>query len=396
VKRISVPTVADHDGATFAVVSRQRSLAVLWLTVFVDQLGFGIVVPFLPLYANKLGASGFEVGLALAVYSLAQMLVSQWWGRLSDRVGRRPVLVAGAIGTCVGFLVIANATSLPMVFVGRAILGSFGIGMQTAQAWVADTTPPEGRGRALALLGAAGGLGFVLGPAIGALGILAGGMRLPFFLAAGFAAANAILARTVLPRSTPIAPIGQPTKAAGWRSIVPCLIVAFVLTYAFSGVEATFALFTKAALGFQPADNGWLFGAMALISVVTQAFGTRWLAGKLGEAARVGMGLVILGVGVGAMPSATSLGTLLLPVALLAIGYSIVAPSLAAWISRRAPADRQGELLGLAQSTSALARVAGPGIGGWLFDHVGRAVPFHVAAIVIGGSAVVAIAARRR
>jgi DHA1 family tetracycline resistance protein-like MFS transporter len=390
-----MPVVAALDGVTFAAVTRQRSLAVLWLTVFVDQLGFGIVVPFLPLYADKLGASGFEVGLALAVYSLAQMLVSQRWGRFSDRIGRRPVIVAGAIGTCAGFVVLATATSLPMLFVGRAILGSFGIGMQTAQAWVADTTPPEDRGRALALLGAAAGLGFVLGPAIGALGILAGGMRLPFFLAGGFAAINAVLTRTVLPRSTPIAPIGRATKAEGWRAIAPCLVVAFVLTYAFSGVEATFALFTKDALGFAPQDNGWLFGALGLIAVATQVFAMRWLSAHVREAARVALGLVILGAGVGAMPSATSLATLLPPLALLAIGYAIVSPSLAAWVSRRAPADRQGELLGLTQSTSALARVAGPGIGGWLFDHVGRGVPFHVAAIVIGGSAVVAIAARR-
>ncbi len=380
---------------TVEVVARQRGLTVLWLTVFVDQLGFGIVLPFLPLYADKLGASGFEVGLLLAIYSLMQMLVATSWGRLSDRVGRRPILVASALGASAGFVLLGCADSLALLFAGRAILGGFGVGMPTAQAWIADTTPPEDRGRALAVLGAAGGLGFVLGPAIGALGIAAGGMRLPFFLSAASAAANAVLALVVLPRMQPVAHAARTRAAGGWRLILPCLVVAFVLVYAFSGVEATFALFTRAELGLDAQDNGWLFMSIGVVAALTQAFGTGWLAGKIDEPRRVAFGLVLLGVGIAWMPTASSVATFVPPLVVLAIGQAIVAPSLTAWVSRRAPADRQGELIGLTQSVGALARVAGPGIGGLVFDHVGHGAPFHISGLLILGAAAAAWVARR-
>lgn len=148
--------------------------------MFVDQLGWGIVVPFLPLYARSLGASGLVVGLLLAVYSLAQMVASPWWGRLSDRIGRRPLLIIGAAGTCLGLLQLGLAGGLVALFIGRAWLGGFGIGMSTAQAWVADTQPVEERGRTMALIGAASALGFTLGPALGALGVATGGLSVPF------------------------------------------------------------------------------------------------------------------------------------------------------------------------------------------------------------------------
>jgi DHA1 family tetracycline resistance protein-like MFS transporter len=377
----------------------------LWLTVFVDQLGFGIVVPFLPLYAAEHGASAFGAGLLLATYSAAQMLVSVRWGRLSDRIGRRPVIVAAAAGGAAGFLVLGAAGSLAVLFVGRALLGGFGVAMQTAQAWIADATAPEERGRELAALGAVAGLGFVLGPAVGAAGILAGGTALPFFLSAACAAGNAALAAAVLPRMPPrvagagdaVAPVAggrAAGRAGGLRLIAPCLVVGFVLTYAFSGVEATFALFTRDALDFAPADNGWLFGGMAVIAALAQLSAVRWLAGRVDEPRRVALGLALLGIGIALVPAARSLGAILPPLAVLAIGYAITAPSLAAWVSRRAPADRQGELLGLAASASAMARVAGPGVGGLLFDHVGHGAPFHVAAVMIGGAAAVALRGR--
>jgi DHA1 family tetracycline resistance protein-like MFS transporter len=363
-------------------LTSQRGLAVLWSTSFIDQMGFGIVVPILPLYAKKFGASAFEAGMLLAVYSLAQWTTSTWWGRLSDRIGRRPVIIAAAIGGCAGFIVIGSASALWVVLIGRAVLGCFGVGTQTAQAWIADTTSPEQRGRAMALLGAAGGLGFVAGPAIGALAILAGGMRLAFVLSAGCAAANAIFARLVLPHAPPVART-RTRSASGWRLVVPCLVVGFTLTYALSGVEATFALFTTTELSFAPSDNGWAYAGMALVAAATQIFIVGRLSARWSDPRRVALGLVALGLGVGFVPTG-SLGALIPSIAMLSVGYAIAVPSLAAWVSRRAPAERQGELLGLAQSVSALARVAGPGIGGLLFDHVGHSAPFHVSAAMIG------------
>jgi DHA1 family tetracycline resistance protein-like MFS transporter len=377
-----------------AMPPQRHRLALLFVTVFLDQVGFGIVIPFLPLYAKMFGASGFEVGLLLAVYSAAQSLTSTWWGRLSDRIGRRPVIVASAAGTCIGFAIVGLAPTLAVVFAGRALLGANGIRVATAQAWVADTTPLEERSRAMGLLGAVSGLGFVLGPAIGAVGILLGGMRLPFFVSAGCAAGNAVFAAVLLPYAPPVAMQASTRARGGWRLIAPCMVVGFVLTYAFSNIEATFAMFTKAELGLGPAANGWLFGALGGVAALTQAVLVGPLARRMDEPRRITLGLVILAAGAAALPLATSVAILLAPLAAIAIGFAIVSPSLTVWVSRRSPAERQGELLGLAQSASALARVAGPGIGGLLFDHVGHASPFRIAALVIGGAAVTAFATR--
>jgi len=377
-----------------AMPPQRRGLAVLLATVFVDQVGFGILLPFLPLYAKTFDASGFEVGLLLAMYSGMQMLVSTWWGRLSDRIGRRPVIAAAAAGTCAGFVILGFAPKLPIVFVGRALLGSFGVGITTAQAWVADTTPPEDRGRVMGLVGAFGGLGFVFGPAIGALGILLGGMRLPFFVSAACAAGNAVLAATLLPAAAPVAAADRTRARGAWRPIAPCLAVAFVLTYAFSNIEATFAMFTQAELGLGPAGNGWVFVAMGSAAALTQVVALGPLSRRLDEPRRVALGLMLLAGGAACLPQATTVAILIAPLTAMAIGFAIGSPSLIAWISRRSPADRQGELLGLAQSTSALARVAGPGIGGLLFDHVDHASPFRIAAVVIAGAAITALATR--
>lgn len=372
------------------MASRQRALAVLWSTAFIDYMGFGIVVPILPLYARNFGATAFQAGLLLAIYSLAQWLTSTRWGRLSDRIGRRPVIVTAAAGGCVGFLLMACAPALWVAFVGRALLGSFGVAMPTAQAWVADTTPPHEQGRAMALLGAAAGLGFVAGPALGALGVAVGGMRLACFLAAGCSAANALLAGLALPHSRPT-PRPHVSVGSGWRLVAPCLAVAFMLMYAFSGIEATFALYTTTELGFSPSDNGWAYAGMALVTVTTQILVVGPLSRSMSEPRRVGLGLLLLGVGIVGVP-AGSLPALLPAITSMAVGYAIAFPSLAAWVSRRSPSERTGELLGLAQSVSSLARIAGPGVGGLLFDHVAHGAPFVISAAMLGIVAVATLA----
>jgi DHA1 family tetracycline resistance protein-like MFS transporter len=375
-------------------VSEPRRLAVLYFQVFVDQLGFGIVLPFLPVYGRDLGASGFEVGLLLAVYSLGNMLVSTPWGRLSDRIGRRPVLVASACGAAAGFVVCGSANALWIVFLGRGILGAFGVGMQTAQAWVADVTPPESRGRTLATLGAAGGLGFVLGPAIGGIGLLVGGMRVGFFVAAAFSAANAVFAATLLPRVSPVPRADRGVRAEGWRLILPILAITAVLVYAFSNIEATFAMFTRDELAFHDADNNWLFAVMGVVAATTQALATPRLAARLDEPRRVALGLALIATGSALVPQATSLWTLIPIVAVMASGLAVTSPSIAAWVSCRAPADRQGELLGLSQAVGGFARVAGPGIGGVLYDHAGHPTPFRVGGILLALAAAGAFRAK--
>ena len=368
----------------------QRLLVVL-STVFVDQLGWGIVVPFLPLYARSLGASALHVGLLLAVYSLAQMVVSPWWGRLSDRIGRRPLLIIAAAGECVGFVALGSASGLAMLFIARAWLGGFGIATATAQAWVADNVPVEERGRTMALIGAATALGFTLGPALGALGVASGGLAVPFWTAAGIAAANAVFAAIVLPRTPPVAQTARRARmrdVGSSRAFVVCLAVSFVLTYAFSNIEATFALFTRDALAFSVSDNGWCFALLGLSAAATQALGTRALARHMGEEGRVALGLALLATGAATIPVARDGLELIGPMLLLAAGFGVTSPSITAWVSKSAHPERQGEALGVTQSVSAMARVIGPGAGGLMFDRIGRASPFWTAGALIGMTAI--------
>jgi DHA1 family tetracycline resistance protein-like MFS transporter len=368
----------------------RKRLTVVLLTVFVDSLGFGIVLPFLPLYAHSLGAGGLEVGLLLATYSLAQMIVGPSWGRLSDRTGRKPIIVIAAAGTCASFVILGLAGSLAVVFVGRACLGCFGVGMATAQAWVADTTAPEERGRVLALLGAANALGFTLGPALGALGTMTGGLAAPFWFAAACAGINATLASIILPAVPPVARAVKRMRVrdlAGNRAFVICVVVSFVLTYAFSNIEATFTLFTSDELAFTTTENGLFFVYLGLSAALTQIFVTRWLASFLPEHLRVIVGLALLGIGAGLLPLVHDGLQLCGPMAVLAAGFGVTSPSLTAWVSRSAPSDRQGEAIGVAQSFGAMARIAGPGLGGLMYDQLGHGWPFWVAAVLLAGAA---------
>jgi DHA1 family tetracycline resistance protein-like MFS transporter len=281
-----------------------------------------------------------------------------------------------------------------VLLIARAWLGGFGVGLQTAQAAVADATPPDERGRAMALLGGIGGMGFVFGPALGALGAL-GDIRLPFFIAGGCAAANAVLAIVLLPATTP-APraIGRRRELLG--SLVGPIAIAFVLTYAFSNIEATFGLFDLDELAFSASENALFLMFMGVTAATTQVVGTRWLATRISDARRVLVGLSLIGVGAALLPFSRSGLQLTGPSAIMAAGFGIAAPSLAAWTSSRTPADRQGEGLGLVQSAGSLARIGGPGLGGWVYDTFGHAWPFRSAAAILAVAALALVARRPR
>jgi predicted MFS family arabinose efflux permease len=327
------------------------------------------------------------------------MVVSPWWGRLSDRIGRRPVLVIAAAGGCIGFVVLGSAGGLITLFLARAWLGSFGIAMATAQAWVADSIAVEERGRTMALIGAASALGFTLGPALGALGVASGGLAVPFWIAAACAGGNVVFVAIVLPRARPVARTVRRARmrdVASSRGFVVCLLVSFALTYAFSNIEATFALFTRDALAFSVSDNGWCFALLGLSGATTQALGTRALARRMGEEGRVVLGLALLAAGAATIPAVHNALQLCGPMLLLAAGFGITSPSLVAWVSKSAHAERQGEALGVTQSVSAMARVIGPGAGGLMFDRIGRASPFWTAGALIGLTAIATWYASRK
>jgi multidrug resistance protein len=373
-------------------------LGIVFLTVFLDLVGFGIVIPLLPLYAGRFGAGPVAVAWLLAVYSLMQFLFAPWWGRVSDRVGRRPVLLLGLFGSAASYLAFGLAGSLPVLFVARAASGFAGANVGVAQAYVADVTRPDERARGMGMIGAAFGLGFIFGPAIGGL-LSRYGAAAPFYGAAAVTLANALLAVVRLPESLPAdrrAPrpsfgLAERVRAFTGAGTPPRLrgiyAAAFVATVAFAAMEGTFSLWADARWHLPRQGISYLFAYIGVVSVIAQGGIVGRLAGRIGagRTAAAGIGLIALGlVGIAIAPSVP----LLLPaLALLALGQGTASPSLSTLISHQGGPGEQGRLLGVNQSLSALGRVVGPVWGGLALAHLGLGAPF------LSGAALAACAA---
>lgn len=358
----------------------------IWVCVALDLVGFGIVLPILPLYAERFGAEALSATALVAAFSGAQLVFSPIWGRLSDRVGRKPILVLSLAGTAVASLLTGLAGSLTVLFVARVLDGISGASVSVAQAAVVDIAPPEQRARLLGLLGAAFGLGFVAGPAIGALAAL-GGPEVPFFLAAAIAAVNAVVAARRLPETHPGRSVDRPMlERIPWdrRGVAGLVIVSFVGLVAFSGFEATFALFAERRLGLRLASIGALFAAIGLVLVVVQVRVIGPVVDRLGERHTLQVGLASNGIGL-AFLAATHSWALLAPALLcLIVGQGLVTPTLSSLLAGRVGADRRGGVLGVQQAAGGLARVVGPLAAGAAFQHVGTPAPYLAGAALMG------------
>ena len=353
-----------------------------------DLVGFGIVIPVLPLYAEDFGASAAMAAGLLAAYSAAQMVAAPLWGRLSDRIGRKPVLIGALVGSAVGSLVTGLAGALWVLFLGRLVDGASGSSYAVGQAAVADLAEPEDRPRLLGLLAAAFGVGFVVGPLIGSLAAL-GGRELPFFVAAGLALANALVAAVRLParasRSTDEGPRSRMLEGFGAASPVVRRLVALALVgmVAFSGFEATFALLLErrfSELG-DPSVYG-LFASIGAGMVLVQTRVVGPVNDRLGSSGALRLALVSVAVGMTVL--ATGGRWVGLAVALIALvaGQGLFGPSLSAATVEAAGPDARGVALGLQQSAGALGRIVGPLLAGTLFGRVSVAAPYLVAAML--------------
>ena len=360
---------------------KRSPLLVIFITVFIDLVGFGIVIPVLPYYAEatSFGATPREVGLLFASYSVMQLIFAPVLGRLSDKHGRRPILLISLLGTCLGFLILGFATTLWMLFIGRIIDGISGGNISTAQAYIADVTTIENRAKGMGLIGAAFGLGFVLGPAIG--GILSRwGISVPFLFAGGLAFANAILLYFTLPETvTPDHPARvSAASGRGWKQVIEALRqpqLAFVLTIyflsivAFSIMTTVFSLFMMFRLGYDPWHSGWIFAFVGVISAIVQGGLIGRLVKHFGEPSLVIAGSLLFSLSLVVSPfvgPATGLIGILSICALSAAGNALSAPSLTSLASKSATAGEQGAVLGVAQSVASLARAAGPSIAAFM------------------------------
>jgi MFS family permease len=360
----------------------------IWTAVAVDLIGFGIVLPILPLYAKRFHTTSFQATLLVAAFSAASLVCSPLWGRVSDRFGRKPVLLVSLTGTAIGSLVTGVAGGLAVLLVGRIIDGASGASVSVAQAAAADLATPADRHRLFGLLGAAFGVGFVAGPALGSLAAL-GGPRLPFFLAAAIAAINTVMAARRLPEThraragAPPSPRPGPIAAlAAGRDagVAPLLAVGFCALVAFSGFEATFALFGERRLGFGIASSAAVFTAIGAAIVAVQGGLVHRVVARVGEAGTLLGGLACNGAGLALLAPAHSWALAAPALVGLTVGQGLVQTTLVSSVAGRAGPQRRGRTLGAQQSVNGLARVIGPALGGALLGSAATGLPYLVGA----------------
>jgi MFS transporter, DHA1 family, tetracycline resistance protein len=362
----------------------------LFLIVFVDLVGFGLVIPLLPFYAVRFGAAPQHVTLLLATYSLFQLFAAPVWGALSDRIGRRPVLMTSMAASALAYLWMGSASELWMLFAARALTGICAGNIAAAQAYIADVTTPENRARGMGLIGAAFGLGFILGPALG--GFLAGNdpttanLGTPAWVASGLSLVALCGVLFLLRESLTPAQRGRAQRRGRMGAIVGTLrrpilsrliLIFFLVILAFAGMESTFALWAMRQFRWGPEQVGFVFAFVGMLSAILQGGLIGRLTRQFGEERLLLCGLVLIGVGLMLLPFARGLPVLGLGVSGLALGMGLVQPSLNSLISRRAARDEQGEVLGVSQSVGGLARVIGPVLAGILFSDLGRNSPFE-------------------
>jgi DHA1 family tetracycline resistance protein-like MFS transporter len=382
---------------------KKPSLLIIFLTVFIDLIGFGIVIPFLPLFVKNLGANGFFIGLIMAIYSAMQFIFAPVWGRLSDRVGRRPILLVSTAAAAVSYVIFAlgagmtGQAALIVLFGSRILAGICGANITVAQAYIADVTPPDQRSKKMGLVGMAFGLGFILGPALSGISMKHWGNSAPGWLAAGLCAANFVFAFFMLPESWK--PEGeqaaQRPRFAQWMHVmnqpkVGLLISLFFLaTFCFTCFETTLGLLVSETFhldvtahgsgeGKDGAIVGYLFAYCGIIGALVQGGAIGRAVKKLGEPKLIAWSLVFVAIGLAPMPFLHSWAGFLVALAVLAIGSSLTRPPIFGMISNLTVATEQGATIGVAQSAGSLARIVGPLFAGTLFTHH-HSLPYLIA-----------------
>lgn len=397
---------------------KKPGLLTVILIVLVDLLGFGIVLPLLPFYASQFHASPAAIGALYSVYSGSQLIFSPIWGGLSDRIGRRPVMLVSTLGASFSYLIFAFSGSLGMLFFARILAGVMGGNISAAQAYIADVTTPEDRARGMGLLGAAFGLGFMIGPGLAAALVqpgfpdflqncgLAGAAdwarmnrySLPGVVAAGLSFTSFALVLLKLPesnvnRGTPGAASARPSifshrfwgalRTPGARGHLPILLACvFLITFGQASLYSSFPLFCQARLGLAAHQAGFLFAWMGFIAVFVQGGLMRQLSKRFAETGLLFTGILLVAAGLALIPFSGSTAFLILATTVLAIGGSLAVPSVTSLVSKEAPDARTGATMGISQSMAGLGRVFGPAWGGAAFQ-ISIFAPFLATAAIV-------------
>jgi MFS family permease len=372
-----------------AAAPARRGLGVLFSVVIVDLIGFGIVMPALPFWAREFGADAATLGLLMSAYAAAQFVCAPLWGRLSDRVGRRPVLLGTIAGTALALLGVGLAPSLAWLFVARTLAGAFAANVSVASAYIGDVTPPAERTRWMGMLGASFGIGFVLGPAIAGL-LEPFGHAVPMFVAAGLAAANwgFALLRLAEParHDAPAAERGRlgVLRDPGVRALV---LANLAFSLAVTQLETLFAFFMMDRFGWDMRGVAFLLVGMAVVMGGIQGGGMKALSARLSDRTLVIGGTGLLALGFAGVPLPGSVLWLLVPLLLAAVGRAVAQPALLSLVSQAARPEERGTVMGAFQSSASLARIVGPALGGLLYD-LSLPAPFYAASALLVGMAI--------
>ncbi len=371
------------------------SLLIIFLTAFVDMVGFGIIIPVLPYFAEHYGADGLMVGVLTAVFLVMQFLSAPVWGVLSDRWGRRPVILVCIFASAGSYILFGLAKSLLWIFVARMIGGLFAGKFSTIQAYIADVTTRENRSRGMGLFGAAFGLGFIVGPAIGGL-LGRYGYDAPLFFAAALAGLNGAVALFMLPESLNEETRGQTAcqvwTRLGFRAtrevlgrpvVMASLLVGAVFNFAFSMLYSTFALFTEREFGFHTEETGYVFAYIGVIGAVIQGGLIGRLSRRVGEMNMIKGGLAMTAAGMFFLGCTDHLTLLAAAVTLMAAGSGLLTPALSGLVSLNTAEEQQGQVLGLMQSVANLARMTGMIFGGYLFETISIWSPFWTSSLIL-------------
>jgi DHA1 family tetracycline resistance protein-like MFS transporter len=381
-------------------------LFVIWLTVFIDLVGFGIIMPILPGYAQRFGAHGIGYGALIGAFSLMQFLSTALLGRLSDRIGRRPILLTTMLLNAGGYLLFAFAPSYGLLLVARLVSGFAGGNISAAQAYIADITTAEDRSKGMGLIGMAFGLGFTVGPGIGSLAVRLGGHAAPGLVAVALSLINFVSAYFILPESLreehrvarEVWPFRHMAEALAHPELRPLMLVWAIAPFAFAGYTVGLPLWAAARLGWKEAELGYFFIIVGLVAASVQGGLFRILTRRYGDRRLLIAGMLGMAVSIGVVPFLGTTRAVYAWTVVLAFSNSIMSPAATGLVSTFAAANEQGTVLGVAQSLSALGRFSGPEIIGEVYDRVSPTASFLVAAAVmlVGWAASLGVAKSKR